>query len=381
MFNRMMIFLLVLIMTLPVIAQEDNSFPVVEKCFTESAGLRVRDGLVFQTVDETRPTLGGEVLDVWIVRGGQSEYLFRHTDSRAGFITDGERMMMISWGGGVPMAYMLGALDEHPYPLFAPLAEWFTPQWLTSGRVAFNVMGTLDESLEIITLNIDHLPDEVPTAHDLGGWIHAIYEFKDAETVYSSGMVQFGAVISPNEQLVLASRSNADGMSRTIELMDLEDREISWQTDDADIGQVLWHPDAMSFVYLKNVADDRLPRQNELVWVDISGQILLTTTFNSGEEPHHLEPLAWSPDGRYIVLTVNTSAEQSRLYMLDTVEGTVINTCETVTLNTVLWSPDSGQFIYHALNGWQVADYNTFETASLSDVMGDGYHVPLVWMK
>lgn len=382
--QRMMIVLIVLLGLFPTIAQEESSFPVIERCFTPSSEVMLRDGLVFQTVDETRPTLGGEVFDLWVVEGGEARYLLRHTDSRAGVITDGERLLIVLSSGITRMAYLMDSLDAVARPLFVPDINWFDPQWLANGHILFRVFTTDHEPVQVVTVNIDLEPDEMPSSHDLGGWIDKIYEFEGAESAISSDSLRFGAMISPDEQWVLIPEFTTGEGRANLQLRYLADNALIWEDAQADHAiMLMWHPDSGSFVYLQDVEDDVTMNRNEVVWADISGEILLTTQFNhTADDLFMANLLSWSPNGRYLALIGHDVVSGSmRLYMMDFEEQVIIDTCQEIMANQKhIWSPDEMQLVYYGADSWYVADMNTFAITELSSLMSNWYDIPLVWM-
>lgn len=390
MLKQIVIGLGLLLLVSSVLAQDDIIFSPAERCFDFSSDLTVQDGLVFQVVDESRPTLGADVLDVWYMQEGQAQYLLRHTDSRAGFITDGERILITLWGGGTRTAYLMNSLQSAPYKLFEPLAEWFAPRWLRDGHIVFNVVTAPDEPVEVVTVQIDHDVDAIPPPQDVGGWMDTIYIFEDAEAIFASDQIQFGATISPDEQFALVSRYVPESGARLLKLVDLAERQTYWQADDADSTAVLWHPDGTSFVYLRDarhIGEDGYNR-NELVWVDRTGETLGMTAFNEPDRPERLSFLQWSPDGRYIAFLAyndRITLWDGIFYVVDLTERVIIKTChEGSAHHQFLWSADSQQFLYtnHAFNRdqWFVGDVNTYQLVQINDLLPNSYKVPLVWV-
>jgi hypothetical protein len=384
--KRVLVVCVIFLMIFPTLAQEESPFPVVETCFSVSSDLMVRDGLVFQTVDETRPTLGDHVSDVWYIDDGQVHYLLRHTDPRAGFITDGERLLITLWVSSLSRSYLLDSLTASPRPLFRPLAEWFAPQWLSDGRILFNVVTMPDEPVQVVTLNVDPLPETI--TDDLSSWIHALYEFEQAESIFASGNMRLGAVISPDEQFAVLWRYNEHTYLMDVQMVRLSDRDVLWQDGAGDNGMgVLWHPESTSFVYLQAYNPLTRGYENELVQVDLLGESRLISAFNLDDDElsYHAQLLDWSNDGRYLAFNLYDDVNGSAvLYTVDFAEQTIINTCLEMITEQFFWSFDGTQFVYRADEGWQVGDLTTqqvqnINTLSIFADFSDIY--PLVWMK
>lgn len=372
-----------LVIVFPALGQDSSVFPVVKQCFNPSSELVTQDGLIFQTIDTTRPTWGNQISDIWYLEEGEAEYLFRHTDPHASFITDGEQLLITLWSNTFNRALLLDRLTDAPIPLFTPPNEWFDPQWLGNGHVLFNVVTMPDEPVEVVTLRVDL--DSYEMTDELASWVYAVYQFEDADSVLGSTMTYTGVAISPDEQFAILSKINPNTLLIDLSLIRLDDRSVLWQGSGGDDRmKIIWHPDSSAFVYLRMLANESGLATNEIVQVDLAGESRLITAFNLNEGDYYSSLLSGSLDGRYIgLLALNydtVSAWDSVLHVVDLENQMVIDTCVTPITHQLLWSYDGSQFAYRMGDGWHVGDLNTFETRRLDDLSdADGF--PLVWVK
>ena len=306
--------------------------------------------LIYWQLNTDLTTFGGDVYDVFAWSDDEATALFRYTDS-LGFAVNQERTQFIISPDRV---YLFETINDEPRPLFKPSETWFFPQWTANNRLVFNTT----QNNEIIILNLDYPPNELPFLSDPFSWIQATYEFPDVDSIFRPNLVEPAIYLSPDEQSVVLFVDN------TIRLIDLTTGEILWQAEDVHAQSIRWAPDSSSFVY----------GTPELTHVTIDGvmqtlSIIPATT------------VRWSTNGRYIAYQIMTGNTSNELYIYDLQSQLSYDLCITGNfIWDIVWSPDGDQFIYQQGNMIFLVDVNnfTYQTLSLPDT---SYRFILAWMR
>jgi len=123
-----------------------------------------------------------------------------------------------------------------------------------------------------------------------------------------------------------------------------------------------WAPDGKTMIVHRGAGDPTLA--SRLSFLKLDAEI---DEYGMEEIPASFQAPAWSPDGRFILLTqLNFDDEVSEIVLADST-GTPIKTIDTFDLNTAFaWSPDSEQFAY--ISGEQPMSAGTLGDLHVRDV-------------
>jgi hypothetical protein len=146
---------------------------------------------------------------------------------------------------------------------------------------------------------------------------------------------------------------SADGYDDGYLLWDIDKQQTTWkQGKGSGFSQQMvpaWSMDGSFFVVpIYTFSNDR--DKLDVYKISSDGQSLeqLTHFADGFPVPVAVYDSYVSPDNRYIALIINTDFGQSyekthRLFMLDTLDGTVTDYCLQIFVRNVIWSPDSTQ--------------------------------------